>query len=284
MYNQKILLTVAPLYWPKMPPIGLGYLQAHLEKNGILADILDLNNFFYNRADSALKRKWLINCNAALENTILEIVKKNDPEIFIKAVERMLEYETIGFSCFKSNLKATLKLAALLKRQNKFIKIIFGGPEITRQFFKHGKKITPVLGGEVDFLVIGEGERPLENFLTNRVKGKIAVFEQAEGLAAFSFPRYRGVNFATYPKKDAAAIQFSRGCVRRCSFCAERLLYTGFRCRDVVDVIREIEFHKTQNNTHYFVFFDSMLNADLTKLEALCDRIIDRFGSVPWEA
>lgn len=46
MSGQTILLTILPLTWPNMPPIGLGYLQAFLAQKGISADLIDFNQIF----------------------------------------------------------------------------------------------------------------------------------------------------------------------------------------------------------------------------------------------
>jgi radical SAM superfamily enzyme YgiQ (UPF0313 family) len=195
-----------------------------------------------------------------------------------------LGYETVGFSCFKSNFPATLEAAKLLKSRRKNIKIILGGPEITRQFFKKRARFGRELMQLADLLVVGEGEKPLSDYLKRNKENKLAIFEQLDDLRRLPFPRYRGLDLAAYPKDQVVPIQFSRGCIKRCRFCSERLLYKGFRFRRVASVIDEIRFHKEKNHINYFVFFDSLINAELSALEYLCDRIIENFGSINWEA
>ena len=278
-------MTILPLFWPKMVPTGLGFLQSYLTRNGIDSRILDLNNIFYNLADDNLKKQWLLSCNAALERNILSIIRRNHPAAYLESLEKMLCYDVLGFSCFKSNFSPTLEIIGLLKSKRKNIKIILGGPEITRQFFKGKGRINKGIVNLADYLVAGEGEKPLLNFITGRQKTpKIARFEQLGSLENIDFPRYQGLSLNSYPKKDAIPIQFSRGCIRRCGFCSERLLYKGLRHRRVKSIIDEIRYHKINNNTDYFVFFDSLINADPVKLEDLCDKIIDNFGSINWEA
>ena len=98
------------------------------------------------------------------------------------------------------------------------------------------------------------------------------------------FPEYRGVDLKNYPKNDSIPMLFSKGCVRKCRFCSERLLYKNFRQRPVKNILEEISYHQQQNMIKYFIFHDSMINASLENLEELCDGIIDRFGSINWEA
>jgi len=285
MPSGNILLVLMPPFWPKMPPIGLGYLQAFLELNGITADILDLNNFFYILSNHDLKKEWLVSCNVYLENNILQIIEDDFSRQYYKALQNMLDYKTLGFSCFKSNFLATLKIIELLRAKRKDIRIILGGPEITRQFFKGRGNIKKEVRQLADFLVVGEGEIPLFSYLRAKANSdKIAVFQQCGNLADLNFPRYRGLNFDAYPRRDALPLNLSRGCVRRCRFCSERLLYKGFRTRKPESIIEEIKYHRENNHTDYFIFFDSLLNADLALLEDLCDKIMDNFGSLRWEA
>lgn len=285
MSRQNILLTILPPTWPNMPPIGLGYLQAFLEQKGIHADILDFNHVFYTLSDLQLQRQWLVSCNTFLEENILSRIEENNSREFHDAKEKMLNYGIVGFSCFKSNFETTLRMAELLKAKNNAMKIIFGGPEITRQFFKTDGRFDGIILQVADYLIVGEGEIPLHHYLTgNNIHKKVATFEQLYDLTDLPFPRYTGIDLNVYPRKNTIPLQFSRGCIRRCNFCSERLLYKNFRTRPVSSLIEEIRYHKTTNKTQYFVFYDSLINADLKKLESLCDSIIEHFGSIPWEA
>lgn len=285
MSYSKILLVILPIFWPKMVPIGLGYLESFLKKNNIQADILDLNNIFYNLVSGNLKKEWLVSCGVFLEKNILQIIERDYPRQYHASIEKMLNYDIVGFSCFKSNFGSTLTVAKFLKSKCKDVKIILGGPEITRQFFKKGPQFDNRIIKVSDFLVVGEGEKPLHEYIASRKKTKrIAKFEELDNLNDISFPTYRSLNLNTYPRKDAIPLQFSRGCIRKCSFCSERLLYKSFRTRCTGDIIDEIKYHKEHHKTNYFVFFDSLINADLRRLEDLCDRIIEQFGSINWEA
>ena len=279
----KVLLTILPPFWPKMPPIGIGYLEAFLTDNNINCHILDLNNIFYNLASSELKKSWLVSCNTFLEENIFSLMQKNHPEEFKSLVDKMLGYEIIGFSCFKSNIHSTLKLAKLLKSRNKNIGIIFGGPEMTREYFKKSGNVK----GPADFTVIGEGEKPLLDLVQPvppTQRDRYSLFNEMDNLNQLAFPTYKGLDMNSYPRKNSVSILFSRGCVRKCRFCSERLLYKKFRVRPVKNVTREIRYHKSKNKIGSFVFHDSLINGDLKKLEELCDEIIKNFGSINWEA
>jgi radical SAM superfamily enzyme YgiQ (UPF0313 family) len=160
-----------------------------------------------------------------------------------------------------------------------------GGPEVSRQFFKTGGRFNDIILQVADYLIVGEGEIPLYHYLIgSNTHKKVATFEQLSDLTDLTFPRYTGINLNVYPRKNTMPLQFSRGCIRRCNFCSERLLYKNFRTRNVSSLIDEIWYHKTNNKTQYFVFYDSLINGDLKKLNALCCGIIEHFGSIRWEA
>ncbi|MEW6087359.1 MAG: radical SAM protein [bacterium] len=290
-----LLLSILPPFWPKMPPLGILYLKEYLNSKGVTADILDLNNFFYNLAgmnnhSPLLQKSWTVSCNTFLEKNVLSIIKTNFPGDFNDCVNKILEYDMAGFSCFKSNYKTTIEVIKILKSRKSGIKIVLGGPEIARQYFKTDGKFNDEILNLADLLIAGEGEKPLYDFIAGvnnhpplPTRNNVSKFIQLEDLKCLPFPRFNGIGLKSYPKNNAVPVLFSRGCARKCNFCSERLLYKGFRSRPVGNVINEIKFH-SQNGIKYFVFFDSMLNADLKKFEGLLDAVISNFGNILWEA
>lgn len=285
MAKNKVLLTILPLTWPNMPPIGLGFLQAFLEENGIGADIIDFNHYFYALSGQLLQNQWVASCNTALEETIFSLIRENHPKEFDDAIEKMLAYDVIGFSCFKSNVNMSLSVAKVLKSKKTDTKLVFGGPEITRQFFKGNGVFQEDIFSLLDYLIVGEGEIPLFNYLSGKRRlNKVARFEQLNNLKDIPFPWYNGVDLRKYPKKHTIPLQFSRGCIRRCHFCSERLLYKGIRTRSRESILDEIAYHKEKNKIEYFIFYDSLINANIKELDLLCNGIIEKFGSIHWEA
>lgn len=283
MSPRRVALSILPPFWPKMPPLGLGCLQSFLESAGHEADIIDLNNLFYRSAGGELKKEWALSCNVELENNIFPIIKEDFRPQYNDSLSRLLDYDVIGFSCFKSNLKSTLLMAEELKRRKRGLSIALGGPEISRQYFKRGGVLGGGMFSSADLLVAGEGELPMLEFLRGD-PGRTALFRELEGLEELPFPSYRGLDQSGYPRKGALPLQFSRGCVRRCAFCSERLLYRGFRSRPAGSVIGEIRYHREKNGITSCVFTDSMLNADPGKLAELCRAVIGSFGRLDWEA
>ncbi|MBI5207465.1 MAG: hypothetical protein HY934_06705 [Candidatus Firestonebacteria bacterium] len=96
MFYNKVLLCILPIFWPKMPPLGIAYLESYLRNKGIYVDILDLNNYYYNLAHSKLKKSWLISCNKSLEENIISVIQQDYPSQFDNTINKMLQYDVIG--------------------------------------------------------------------------------------------------------------------------------------------------------------------------------------------
>jgi radical SAM superfamily enzyme YgiQ (UPF0313 family) len=167
------------------------------------------------------------------------------------------KYDCIGFSVFNTNQKNVLELSKQIKEKNPKIKILLGGPQcFSWQFEKPPDGIK-----YADNMILGDAlpdldERP--------------------------FPSFAGFKLDKYERKRALPILFSRGCVRKCRFCSERLLSDKYSVRDPEKVIEEIRYNKKVNNTKWFTFHDSLINGDLKKLEQLCGHLKNE--DIKWDA
>ncbi len=280
----KVSLVLTPPFWPNLPPLSLIHLGGFLAFNKYYPQLIDINNIYYRQSCQGDKRQWLKSCNREFEKKIFKFFK-DDIDVFgERYLKGLLHSDVVGFSCYKSNLETAVLLAKKIRSLNKNIKIIFGGPQIAWLYFKHNNNIPQRLRQIADLIVIGEGEKAILDFLNMRHKDKIISFEEIDDLNNYDFDyAYRQLDRNNYPRTSSVSLISTRGCIRKCNFCSERLLYKKFRKRTVDDVIEEIVIHKEKGAAN-FIFHDSMLNADLAFLEELCDKIIERFGSIPWEA
>lgn len=284
MKTDRVLLVLCPVSCPQLPPLGLGFLQAYLARAGVDADILDLNNYFYNRSGEGLRREWRRSCNVRLEGSMIGILSAGFAAEIAKAVARICEYDIAGFSCFKSNFQVVQWMSGLVRDKRRDCRIVWGGPETNRLYLKSGGEFIREAKRTADFLVIGEGERPLLRYAQGRLRGGVEIYDELPPGEFTHYPEYYDGYFEGYPKAGAAALQWSRGCARLCAFCSERLLTRKFKQRPVDNLISEIGSLRARHGIGSFIFFDSMINTDTAALELLCDRIIGEFGSVPWEA
>ncbi|MCP4648532.1 MAG: B12-binding domain-containing radical SAM protein [PVC group bacterium] len=282
--ERKTALVLAPPFWPNLPPLSLTSLAGYLFSNNQEVDIFDLNNIFFNYADKKLQQAWKKSCNKWLEDSMPDMLETRFKKYLDENIIRLAEYENIGFSCYKSNIKTTIMLAQAVKQNNQSIKIAFGGPEITRLNFKTQGVFPREINDLADLIVIGEGEKSLLDFVQRKKQEKTVAFSEVDNLNHNGYScAYNKINISSYPRKQTISMLLSRGCIRHCRFCSERLLYKRFRTRTIKDILGEIAFHK-QNGVNVFVFHDSMLNADLKLLEEFCDGVINTFGSIGWEA
>jgi radical SAM superfamily enzyme YgiQ (UPF0313 family) len=177
-----------------------------------------------------------------------------------------------------------MKFSGKIKKLDPGKKIILGGPEIARKYFEMGNDIVDHFAPDIDFLVVGEGDRALLSFVEGRVKnGRLAVYDEIEDIEDYPVPDYSDINMDVYPRKRAVSLMLSSGCIRKCAFCAERLLYKKFRAYPGEKIIGQIRGH-LKNGIRQFVFHDSLINGDLNALENLCDAVIKEFGKINWEA
>lgn len=283
--KNKIAIVLAPPFWPNLPPLSLIHLGAFLLSKEQEISLYDLNNQFFYLADDKLKKEWLVSANAQLEENITQIVRKNFKTSLEQTEIELTQFDIIGFSCYRSNLKTTFDLAQSIKKKNPAIKIVLGGPEITRQYFKDKRIFQSGLFNLADLIVVGEGEKPFYDFIQGQSEEKIAYFEELDTLDIYNpIEGYKLLNQSKYPRKGSVSLLLGRGCLRSCRFCSERLLYKKTRTRPIENIIREIGCHIRDNQIQSFVFHDSMLNMDLAQLDGLSDAIIKKFGKINWEA
>lgn len=136
----------------------------------------------------------------------------------------------IGFSLYIWNIEESIKVMRILKKTNPDLVIIAGGPEVTYDYDKWLLKVP-----EIDFIVIGEGERTFKQLLDYH-SGKITL-DQVTGIAYMKDGKLKAT--APGPKLDlrelpspfrfpedinhlgnrVTYIETSRGCPFSCQFC-----------------------------------------------------------------
>ncbi|MBF0252177.1 MAG: B12-binding domain-containing radical SAM protein [Candidatus Omnitrophica bacterium] len=254
-----LALVLMPPFWAMMPPLGICTLRGFLSDHGIHADIFDLNNLQY-------------------RNKLSQEVRSN---LYCK----LAEYEILSFSCYKTNITETIETVKSIRTINPLIKIVLGGPEIASQYFKNSDKLTDIFKDFADLLVVGEGELPLLRFVSGyKYPNALALYDEIANANEFgySMPDYSGLEIRDYPRDYAMSVYFSKGCVKKCKFCAEKLLYKKFTCLPVEPVIYFIE-QNTNNGIRHFVFHDSLMNGNLTALNELVDHVFIKCPGIKWE-
>ena len=196
---------------PVLPPLGLAYIAAYLEKQNYKVDIFD----------------------GMVENASAK-------EIAL----RTHGYDLVGITSITFQAMITYQVLQEIKRENPTIPVVIGGPHVSCL------PLEPLEKGLADFSVIGEGEEVLfsiinaiekgEDFtslsgVAYKVNGQIYPAKNSgivKDINSLPLParhllpmkKYRtsGVRTRRYP---AMSMVTSRGCPMQCSFCFNQLPY-----------------------------------------------------------
>jgi len=275
--------------------MGLGYLASTLEKIGYEVKILD-----------ALVRGWS------------NIVEKNEDAIRIglspediKSEIAAYDPDMVGVSCqFSRNHSIYHEMVDLVKAVDPEIVTVAGGAHVT---------VMPedLLSNEnCDFIITGEGEEALGDFVTNynnsggdvkkadiqglgwknndgTITHKPRVSFETE-LDDIPFPAYHLMDLELYFGLDVShglrhktrftPVISSRGCPAKCTFCsAEKVWGKKFRARSASNVIQELKMLKEQYDIEEIMFEDDNLTADAKRAEELFHAMIEADLGIVWD-
>jgi len=199
-------------------PLGLVCLATYLEREGIKVEILD------SYAE-----------NLGVYSTIDRIMEKpNIPRV-------------IGFNASSPNIHIVHKIAKYIKRINKDTVIICGGPHAS---------LAPehtLSKSNIDYVIVGEGEKPLYQLLTNiidkkdkKIKNQIpgVLYSKSNRLLGVKEHELMDLSQLPIPKYDLLPLEryfaikkriyihTSRGCAFRCIFCSVPRCW-GYRVRHI---------------------------------------------------
>ena len=266
--------------WSKgssMPPLGLLYIGAVLEKEGIEVEIVPAD---------VLKMGW---------NDIARKIQDERPDI-------------VGVTSTTENRFQSFKLVRLAKKAYPPAMTVMGGPHASMAAEDALAHIP-----ELDIVVRGEGEettldlcRALERKkdangisqvagITHRLNGQVISNPPRSpilNLDALPFPAFHLVPFEKYnyqidvPGKGslpAINIMTSRGCPFNCNFCATPVNWgRTVRTRSPQNVIREIEAHLERYGSRVIHFYDDTFNLSVRRMEDISNLILERKLPVYW--
>jgi anaerobic magnesium-protoporphyrin IX monomethyl ester cyclase len=248
-----ILINSSPknalgIFQPFLPisiPMGVGYIAAFLQEQGVHCEIVD------EQVESDPLAK--------IETLVSKLAK---PYIF-------------GFSVLTATFKSALELSARLKEKYPDSVIIFGGIHPTAM-------PDEVLSHEfVDIVVRGEGENVIKELYDRLKAGKpvdnidSVSFRKDGGIVHNKIcgiisdidrlPPFPYHLFADNPRYDLGFVMSSRGCPYDCIFCSNRVTTKkGYRYRSSGKVVADIEQLYVKYGRTKVTFFDDnfLVNKD----------------------
>lgn len=267
--------------WTKgssMPPLGLLYLGAVLEKEGhevqiVPADVLELS--------------W-------------KQIRKH-----------ILDYrpDILGVTSTTENRFQSFKLIKLAKNAYPQALTILGGPHASmaaKDCLENISELDIVAHSEAELTMIdlcqaisrGKDIDNLKNVsgISFRSQGKIVMNPPQSpimDLDNLPYPAFHLIPFEKYnfqfevPGKGmlpAVNMMTSRGCPFDCNFCATPINWgRHVRMRSPENVIDEIELLIQKYSTKVFFFFDDTFNANPKRVERICDLILERQLEIFWK-
>jgi len=243
---------------PSYAHLGVLYVSACLEKEGVEVRIIDVDVDGYNT------------------NMIIEEIGGFRPDI-------------VGLTATTPVINDCMNMAGIIK-EHYDIPVILGGIHATLN------PIECIKRNNIDFVIVGEGERTAVELVDKMRSGK-KDFDSIKGLAfrkngqghftgdrelicdldSLPFPsRHLLKNFSKYKPPDAehlpvASIMTTRGCPGRCSYCCTKNIFRDrYRAHSIDYVLREIAYVKERFDVREIHIADDAFNVNKKRTLEFC--------------
>ena len=255
-----------------LPPIGLMYVAASLEKAGFKVQMLD----------NYLMKKPI--------NEVKDLITKINPQI-------------VGITCGSATYPRCIETAKAIKQVNPDCTIVVGG------WHASYKPDSLLANSEIDYVVMGEGETAVTELASAIVTGNqtqaVAIAgvgckrsgeniknqpKFIENMDELPYPARHLLPLELYDRtieyidaKPADVMSISRGCVFNCGFCETRKLW-GNICRSFSPkrVIGEIQDLQNRYGTKGIYFINDNFTLRKKETAELCNLMIENKLDLEW--
>lgn len=280
----KICFILLPEWDKTLPPYNVSRLIAVSRNAGYETSGIDLNIEAWH--DS---KKWRVDTDfwhpssewKWTGDSYWEMIHPHLHPLLDKTLDSIVNsnIDVVGLTLYYCNLEISNWFAEELKKRKPSIKIMVGGPQAHHSYW------TP--SPHFDFIVSGEGEENLLLLLEKIESGndKKQWIRQSDGiridLDAVPSPDFSWVDFSKYDMPNGILMEFSRGCIAKCTFCGETHFWK-YRYRQSDRVIKEIEFLNKNYGIDTIWFLDSLVNGNLKELRKFSKEIISKNLKIYW--
>ena len=231
---------------------------------------------------------------AEVEVTLFDAMSRFDSLEDIGAEVQGQQPDYVCIPSITATVPAVLETARRVKDVHPPASVIVGGVHPTFM----AEEMLADAGGDIDFIVRGEGEQTIEELLRTlsedgdpaTVRG--LTFLDGEGSPVQTPPRpfladleeypaaFDIVDWPTYryfviPESRLGAVSTSRGCDHTCTFCSQQKFWErGWRGRNPEAVVDEIEHLYREYGVNVILISDEYPTGDAARWEDILDRII----------
>lgn len=257
----------------RQAPLGICYIAAVLEKNGIKASIIDAE------AEN-------LSCDK-----IIQMLEKSQTDI-------------VGITSTTVAFHRALQLAQAIKKNKKDMPVIIGGPHVSC-LPKYAMSFDCF-----DAAVYGEGEYTMLELVNAIKSGKgikdiPGIVYRENGEIKLSKPReyIKDLDELPYParhllpdknlynpppmnylKKPVLSVVTSRGCPNQCNFCDKAVFGNRFRCHSAKRVVDEIEFLIKEFGAKEISIVDDTFTVNKERVFEFCRLLKERNIKINWNA
>ena len=298
----KVGLAFLPAWIPYNPPLGISCISAVIEKEGHEVSFFDYNAYIYDQIKDDYGHLWLMD-ESPIWIDFDSFKKEIYPHIksyLFKLVKEILSknLDAIGFSIYDSNSHPTIIVIQNLRRIFPDLKVFIGGARVNDIFAKE------LFGlGLIDAAIIGEGEETAiellkywqDDIVDSVEESEIAgaIYKNKSGEVIYGKKRallhMKNLPIPDFSKFDLERytsngfpVEFSRGCVAKCTFCSETNYWVSFRTKTPRQIVDEFKYHYDNYGVNQFRIVDSLMNGNHKLLEDMCDIILDEKLDVYW--
>jgi len=230
------------------------------------------------------------------EVMVLDCLGPGAPQGTQAVGKRILDFapDWAGFSATTSGFPDAHELAAYLKKTAPGIRTVFGGVHISAlgasllEEFEH-----------IDILVMGEGERTMEELAAGRDPRDIhglawrdngmpvtnPVRSPIPDLDALPFPAYEKLHgfpngyrlpLFSYVRTPGATMITSRGCPYQCSFCDRSVFGRRYRFHSARYVYEHMQLLRTRFGVRHITLYDDLFTTNRQRVVELCTLLTDK--------
>jgi len=238
-----------------MPPLGLCYMAAVLEREGHVIRIMDCPANSY---------------------TIVDILSEVN----------MFKPELVGLACVTHLINVVSEITRKIQDEHPDIVTLIGGPHVNESAEEALKQTNAniAIKGETEITII-DVVKSIDSY---RNKHTVIVGEKVKDLNYIPFPARHLLNIEKYTalpntyKKypNVGHMITSRGCPFTCTFCADA--NTGYRQRSVDNVIEEIKSLQKEYNVKEIAFWDDIFPLNRKWTIEFCKRIAEEKIKIDW--